>query len=340
MSGKTGDAEFDAFNEGGEVEGDFSKAGGGAPDNDGEGDDDKGKPKPAAKPAGKSGKPAIEGTGAYAGVKDDDDSGDDVDDEGGDDDAGKPKPKSAAEHQIERLKREKRELQQQLRGSGATSAMAARLEALEARLTGENRGDTKTAAKAAPDPTDADKYPLGHLDDRYIEDKLEWLADQKATKQADSVLQRQREIEQTQAAERMQEALHQQVEEISAKGAELYPDFEEEVVQTGMRGEWKLDQPTFEAAAEADHGAQILYELSQDKKEALRVSRLSPFQQLKFVQERDAEIAGEKKPRTKPRAGDPPRTATRGANSKTRISPATESLSDFEKAWEQDEKGR
>jgi hypothetical protein len=42
-----------------------------------------------------------------------------------------------------------------------------------------------------------------------------------------------------------------------------------------MRGDWDLSQPTFEAAHEVDNGAQILYELSQDKKEAKRVARLS-----------------------------------------------------------------
>jgi hypothetical protein len=82
---------------------------------------------------------------------------------------------------------------------------------------------------------------------------------------------------------------------LQTRGDELYEDFQESVVEAGMRGDWLLSQPTFEAAHEADNGAQILYELSQDKKEAKRVAGLSPFQQMKFVQERDAEIGTAKK---------------------------------------------
>lgn len=261
-----------------------------------------------------------------------------ADDDEGDDEGDDEKPKkSAKDHQIERLKREKKDLLKQIR-EGGSSQLASRLEALEKRLTEERGGDTKTAGDKAPDPTDLEKYPLGHLDDRYIEDKLEWLAEQKAAKQADAVLQRQQESEQEAAAREMREALLEQVDEISSKGSEIYENFQEDVVETGMRGEWKLGQPTFEAAAEADNGAQILYELSQDKKEAARVAALSSFKQLKYVQERDAEISSGKKGRTKPQAGEPPKNPTKGASSKSRINPATDNLDDFEKAWEADEK--
>ena len=274
-------------------------------------------------------------------VEDTSEEEDDAENEEGDeeDEEEQPKPKkSAKDHQIERLKREKAQLARQLRENGANSELSRRLEAIESRLTGGNGGDTKTAAKPAPDPSDTAKYPLGHLDDRYIEDKLEWLADQKAAAQADAVLQRQQENERNDAVSRQQAEILDKVDDISAKGSELYDDFQETVVDAGMRGEWKLQQATFEACHEADNGAQILYELSQDPKEALRVSRLSPYQQMKFVQERDAEIAGGKKGRTKPKAGEPPKNQARGANSRTHISPATDNLNDFEKAWEADAK--
>lgn len=274
-------------------------------------------------------------------VEDTSEEDDDTENEEGDDEEEEeqPKPKkSAKDHQIERLKREKAQLARQLRENGANSELSRRLEAIESRLTGGNGSDTKTAAKPAPDPSDTAKYPLGHLDDRYIEDKLEWLADQKAAAQADAVLQRQQENERNDAVSRQQAEILDKVDDISAKGSELYDDFQETVVDAGMRGEWKLQQATFEACHEADNGAQILYELSQDPKEALRVSRLSPYQQMKFVQERDAEIAGGKKGRTKPKAGEPPKNQARGANSRTHISPATDNLNDFEKAWEADAK--
>lgn len=323
--------EFDEFEKAGEVEVGSEIADKGEKKGGGSGKP----PKEVEKPEQKTPKaPAAD---------DDDDTG--GDDEGGDDESDedeeeeKPKKKSRKDFQIERLKREKRELQRQMR-EGGSSELARRLESLETRLTGENRGDTKTAGKAAPDPTDTTKYPLGHLDDRYIEDKLEWLADQKAALQADTALQRQQEIERNAETLRQQQALLTQVDDLSAKGEALYDDFQEAVVETGMRGDWDLSQPTFEACTEADNGAQILYELSQDPKEARRVARLSAFQQLKFVQERDAELGGGKKPNRKPQAGAPPKTTARGANSKTQINPATDNLDDFEKQWEREAKGQ
>ncbi len=105
-----------------------------------------------------------------------------------------------------------------------------------------------------------------------------------------------------------------------------------------MRGDYDLGQPTFEACTEAENGSQILYDLSQDTKEARRVAKLSPYQQLKYVQERDAEIGTGKRGRTKPKAGEPPKNLPRGANSKTAINPATDNLNDFGKLWEQEAK--
>ena len=107
-----------------------------------------------------------------------------------------------------------------------------------------------------------------------------------------------------------------------------------------MRGDWDCSQITFEAAHDADNGVQILYELANNPKEASRVAKLSFFDQLKYVQERDAEIGKGKAARRKPQAGDPPQNIPRGANSRVSINPATENLDDFEKLWEADAKGK
>lgn len=306
---------------------------------------------PAEKKGGGSGRPprepqkpaneAPKSPAKNANLEDDEGADDEGgDDEGDEDDEEEKKPKkSRKDFQIERLKREKRDLMRQIR-EGSTAELRNRLESVEKGLQGGNRGDNQTAAKPAPDPTDTAKYPLGHLDDRYIEDKLEWLADQKAAKQADSALQRQQELERNEAATRQQQDILGKVDELSAKGEALYDDFQESVVETGMRGDWDLQRATFEACHEAENGAQILYELSQDPKEARRVARLSDFQQLKFVQERDAEIAsGKPKPNRKPGATPPPKTTARGANSKVQTNPATDNLDDFEKQWEREAKG-
>lgn len=320
-------AEFDEFLASGEVEVGDTNAGA----------EEEGEPKKG----GGSGKPPREKQPAKeietnAGEGDEDEGGEG---EGDEDEGGEEKPKkSAKDHQIERLKREKRDLIRQLREGGSNSVLEQRLANLERGLSGGNGGDNKTAGTPAPDPSDTAKYPLGHLDDRYIEDKLEWLADRKAAEQADAILNRNQETERDTAIRAAQTELLGKVEDLSAKGSELFEDFQEEVVEAGMRGEWKCQQATFEACHEADNGPQILYELSQDPKEALRVSRLSPYQQMKFVQERDAEIASGKKGRTKPKAGEPPKNLPRGANSKTQINPATENLDDFEKQWEREAK--
>lgn len=315
------DAEFAEFEKAGTVEVGDSNAG----------VDKEEKPEPKRGPP----KPAKE---AVAPAEDEDAGEDAEDEDAGEDGEDEPQPKKTAkDHQIERLKREKRDLMRQLREDGANVDLSRRLENIESRLTDGKGGDTKTAGTPAPDPTDTAKYPLGHLDDRYIEDKLEWLADQKATKLADSVLQREQEKERTAAINRHQEALLNQVDDLATKGSELFEDFQETVVEAGMRGDYDLDQPTFEACVEADNGPQILYDLSQDPKEAKRVAKLSPYQQLKYVQERDAEIGAGKKGRTKPKAGEPPKNLPRGANSKTQINPATDNLDEFEKGWKQDE---
>jgi hypothetical protein len=341
-TGGTGDAEFDAFTSTGHVEGDFNAAGGEEANADDKGDD-KGDDKPKRRgPPKEAPKQAAAKTPAG---EEDDDAGEGDEDAGeGDEDEDEKPKKTARDHQIERLKREKSDLNKRLRaleGGAGTAALQAQIAALESRLTGGKSGDSKSTGTAAPDPSDTEKYPLGHLDDRYIEDKLEWLAEQKATKLADSALQRQQESEQNAAIERAQSELLEKVDTLAEKGSELFDDFQETVVEAGMRGDWKLAKATFEAAAEVENGAQILYDLANDPKEAARVAKLSDYQQGLFVTKRNEELGtGKGKARTKPQAGDPPKSHSKGANSTTKISPATDNLDDFEKAWEQDAKGK
>jgi hypothetical protein len=350
--GGSGDAEFDAFEKAGNVEVGKDGIETNLPE-------EKPEEKPAAKPkSGASGKAPREKPAA-AGAKPDDGAAGKAKGEGkpGEgEDGGEAKPEDGEgegdeDEEEEEEKPEKkpkkaseriRELNARLRASERLRiADQQRLDALEKRVLqgGGDGGNGRDTGKAAPDPTDTAKYPLGHLDDRYIEDKLEWLAEEKAAARADAVLQRQQEGEQARDAEKAREALLEKVDDLSTRGSEQFDDFQEAVVEAGMRGDWRLEQPTFEAAHEAENGAQILYELSQDKKEAARVASLSPYQQMRFVMDRDAEISSKAKPRTKPKAGEPPATQTRGANSSTRINPATDNLDSFEKAWLADEKG-
>jgi hypothetical protein len=294
-----------------------------------------GKDKPAAAAAEKA--KGAEKPDATAADADEDDDGENEDEDDDEDEDEKPvKPKLKASDRIRELNKRLRQ-EERLR-----LASDARLDTLEkSRLPGGAAGGNSAAdAGKAPDPQDLAKYPLGHLDDRYIEDKLEWLATTKAADRADAVLQRQQENERNAQAEKARAELLDKVDDLSTRGAEISDDFQEAVVEAGMRGDWRLDQPTFEAAHEAENGAQILYDLSQDKKEAARVAGLSPYGQLKYVLDKDAEISGKGRARRIPGAGAPPATQTRGANSRTRISPSTENLDDFEKAWAADAKGK
>lgn len=270
--------------------------------------------------------------------------GEEDDDEDEEDDDEENAAKKQEGH-LKRLKRERMQAKAENRELKARLAalesgpLAQRLERLEKGLQGGNSGGNPSDIGKAPDPLDAAKYPLGHLDDRYIEDKLDFLASQKAAERADAVLQRQQEGERQAQAQKAHAELLEKVDDLSTRGSEIFDDFQESVVDAGLRGDWRLDQPTFEAAHEAENGAQILYELSQNKIEAARVAGLSSFQQVAYVVKRDAEISAKSKPRTKPGAGEPPQTRTKGANSSHRINPATENLDDFEKAWAADAKG-
>ena len=267
-------------------------------------------------------------------VNDKGDGAGDDDENQGDEGEGKEKPaKTPRDHQIERLKREKADLARQLR-EASNSDLSRRLEMLEKGLQGGTAGAKSVESAPAPDPSDTEKYPLGHLDDRYIEDKLEWLADKKAAEKADAVLQRQQENDQRASVERQQAALIEKVDELSTRGSEIYEDFQESVVEAGMRGDWDLTQTTFEAASEAENGVQILYELANNPAEATKVARMSLFQQVQYVAKRDAEIGQGKQPRRIPKAGEPPANSARGANSRTQINPATDNLDDFGKLWD------
>lgn len=346
----TGDAEFDKFAAAGEVE-----VGKPAIETNAEPEAKPAKPaarsgkgpreKPADDGAEKPGKAAADkaagkdkpGADDKGGEGDEDGDGEGAGDEEEDEDEPEPerKPKKASE----RI----RELTQRVRQRDRLiDSLSGRLDALEKGGLPANRGGGNTTAtdKPAPDPSDESKYPLGHLDDRYIEDKLEWLAEQKAAERADAALQREQGREQEARAQQEHVALLEKVDDLTTRGSEKYDDFQEAVVDAGMRGDWRLERATFEAAHEAENGAQILYELSQDKKEAARVAGLSDYQQMRFVMDRDAEITAKSKPRTKPGAGEPPATQTRGANSSARINPATDNLDDFEKAWVADAKGK
>ncbi len=328
------DAEFEAFVAAGEVEVGKSDA---EPAQDPKPGKSAGRQAPATPdapnedPAGETEEP--DDTGSEEGGEDGGEEGEETPE---------TERKKARENQINRLKRERREAQEKARQLELeNAATAARLDALEKLLQTGAGGDKSPVEDTGPDHTDADKYPLGHLDPAYTEDKLQWLAQKVAKEQADAALHRQQEIETRQQREAAQAELLQKVDDLSTRGSEVFDDFQEKVVDAGLKGEWDLSQTTFEAAADAENGVQILYDLASNKAEASRVAKLSPFQQLKYVADKDAEITAAKSGRKIPKASAPPSNLPKGANSRVSINPATDNLDDFEKLWEADaRKGR
>lgn len=297
--------------------------------------DDKGKPAPKDD---EPKQPPVDG--------DDDDGDDDADDNGGDDDdaddegkegeeAGKQKtPKLSARERIQQLNRQLRE-SERARAAEALERenLALRMERLEKGLPANKADDTKIPEAVAPDPTDLAKYPLGALDDAYIEDKIEFIATKKAEENLERSLQRQQDTDQQAENDRVIAALTEKVETFSEKGAELFDDFDEKVVKPAMKGKFPLTQETFEACADADHGPAILRDLALDVKEAERVAALSPYQQLKYVAEKDKEKAGKAAPRP-PKAGDPPKDTPRGARGKFEVPDDTDDLEAFGKKFD------
>lgn len=298
---------------------------------------------------GKGAKKPVENTGGDEPGDDDDPDGDA--DKGGDDDNpdsdadkgeegdGEPeekpkKPKKPASERIRELNNRARQAERR------NDELEARLAALEKGLPAGEGDGNKGSEREKPDPKDLEKYPLGALDDRYIEDMIDYAAEKKAAEKVDAVLQRQEQSDQQAAAERQMAELRAKADDLTTKGGELYDDFQETVVDAGLAGDWDLTQVTFEAAAEAEHGAQILYDLASDPKEATRVAQLSPFGQLKFIRERNDEIAAGSQPRRKPRADPPPGSQPRGNSSKTEIRDDTDNLDDFEKRWNENERKR
>lgn len=286
--------------------------------------------------------PEEQGDGATQEIEEDPDveevdGEDDGEGEGPDDGEEDPKNKRKTADYIREMKRERRELRRELAEERRkNSSFETRLQAMENGVLQQPRGGGNSEpTREKPDPNDAAKYPLGVLDDGFINDLTDYHAEEKVRK----VIEARAESERAQAdnarAEQHLASLREKADNLTDSGSDLYDDYEEKVLEAGLRGDWSLTETTFTAATEATHGAQILYELAGDKKEAKRVSELSPYQQMKFVADRDAEIAKTAQPRRKPKADAPPSSSNvpAGRASSRGIRADTDNLDDFRKLY-------
>lgn len=264
-----------------------------------------------------------------AGTGDDEGAGDGDGADGTDTDAEPDAPKKRATSQyIKDLKRELRE--EKLKNS----TFEQRLTQIEnSGLPSKNSTDNSSDTSGAPDPNDASKYPLGVLDDRYIEDKIEWVADKKVAKTFDGIAQTGKAQAEQASVDAHMDSLREKMFELTDKGSELFDDFEDVVLKGGLSGTYLLSETTFTAAGEATNGPAILHALAHDKAEAKRVHAMTPFQQLKYVADKDAALSAKTQPRLKPKAGDPPQNLPRGRNSSSPLRPDTDDLNDFRKQF-------
>lgn len=251
---------------------------------------------------------------------------------GSDEEEGEEKKPKAKRETSQYIRDLKRELREERRGRATLEQRIAALENFPS--TNANSSVTPTDTSGKPDANDATKYPLGVLDDGYIDDMIDWAAETKVK----AILSGERQSEKAKAeaktAEEHMSSLREKMEILTDKGSEQFEDFEETVLEAGLRQEFPLTETTFTAAADADNGAAILHALASDKAEALRVSQLSPFHQLKYVADQDAKITAAKpKARTKPAANAPPVGAPAGRAASSPIRPDTDNLDDFRKIF-------
>jgi hypothetical protein len=228
------------------------------------------------------------------------------------------KPRKSVKARLDEVIRQRNEERSERR------ALEARLAALEANRQQIQQESPKPQATAdAPDPS---TYEYGALDDRYINDMIDFKAKQLISEHLASTSQ---QLQVNHAATvKMNKA-----REIVDKGAKVHDDFEEVVFQGGMRGDYRLDEPTFDALSEAENPHEIIYELANNPREAARVASMSPAQQAKYVFLKDAEFTQKAKAPRAPKAAPPPGSSTKGASGRFTVAGDTEDLDAFEKEF-------
>jgi hypothetical protein len=209
------------------------------------------------------------------------------------------------------------------------AALEARIAALEA---GKKPHDTPDLTKGPisvknddirePDPSN---YDYGDLDPRYIAD----LADFKAEQKIAALRQEMQATEQQKAAMREAEQIKTRAEQTAQVGSERYADFNEVVIEGAEDGEWPLTQPMLEAALDSDKGADILYYLASNPKEAEQVAGMDQRQLDRWVGR--MEVQFDRPAPRKASKAPPPVNSARGSGGKFSANPATSDFAAFEK---------
>jgi hypothetical protein len=175
----------------------------------------------------------------------------------------------------------------------------AALERGERPLTNDTQGDKKTSQGEKPDHADAEKYPYGELDPKYLADLSGWAAREAIKAEREGENSKKQTKQDAEAAAEFKE----RVTAFEEAGAEVHEDFHEVVMdniydeKTNPHG-WCLSPTLGELILTSDHGTAIAYDLASDVKESRRVYQLSPTAQTKWFVSKENELSAGSAART------------------------------------------
>jgi hypothetical protein len=187
----------------------------------------------------------------------------------------------SAERELYKERQEKEDLKRRLEA----------LERGERPLTNDTSGNTKAASGGKPDPADAEKYPYGELDSKFVADLARWEVRQELAAEKEATKTQQQSQQDNEAATAFKET----VAAFEEAGDELYDDFHE-VVMGNLAGKdnphgWPCSPELGEMILHSDHGPAIAYELALDIKEARKIAALSKVDQVRWFVRKEGELS-------------------------------------------------
>jgi hypothetical protein len=232
-----------------------------------------------------------------------------------------PKRKGGFQKRIDRLTREKRELESrvaELEGRGTDTPAPAAAAATE---TGTEAPATKATDK--PTPEEYDSY------EEFTEALTEWKLEQREQTRA--------RTEQARAAEQQQKAVVASWNERAEAAREAFPDYDEVLEEAN---DVPIPPAMQQALLESEHGPELAYKLAQDRAELERIVKLSPVSAARELGRLEATLATGKPaaPKPKPQVTRAPKPVTpiRGGKSGSTPSVYDADLADDYNAWERE----
>lgn len=220
------------------------------------------------------------------------------------------------------------------------SERMARLEGAAAAGGLTNNGNKDTAPKA-PVPKD---YEGGEYDARYLADVAKFEARAAVAEATKTVRTETQSAAQTAQQTQRTAEFQRQRDEFFTTASETYDDFEDVVGDASN----PLSQTVGELAMDSDFGAQILYELASEPKEARKVASMTPAKQAAWFGRQEARLTpddtgageddgGEEKPLPGPKpkvskAPPVPDFNGRGSGQVPKVSGSTTDFAAFERA--------